>query len=88
MTRQEVIQRFKELDQSPSALCRWIIATQRGIGPGEVMGILIEAFGVELGDVSALGGWWPGVETELDDEAIDRLLGGPLRTTLGQRSRE
>ncbi len=76
----EILEKFTEVDESPSRLCRWLLARDPSLGPTHLMGLLMTAFGVELSDVSALGGWWPEAEaSELDDNAIDRLLGPRLK---------
>lgn len=77
MERQEIVTNLQNManeGKKPSEMLRYLVLDLGEQQQLELMLLFTEAFGVTLGEVTAIGGWWHDDTAELNDTDIDAYI--------------
>lgn len=62
--------------KTPSDMLRYLVLDLKIEQQIELMKLFAEAFGVSLGEVTAISGWWHDNTAEMNDNDINHYIGG------------
>jgi len=69
------LQSMAKSDKKPADMLRFLVLDLKIEQQLELMRLFTEAFGVTLGEVTAISGWWHDATAELNDNDINHYLG-------------